>query len=114
MNVKALQKAFNRVKDKFRNNEHQKVPFFKVRDNIDRVVQSCADNVKVKINCDLLDDPIIIYAGKAENVLQISILREDEKPRFSWTEETLAKCASDLVSNIASNIRVMFRWDKVL
>lgn len=61
----------------------------------------------------MLDDPIIIYAGTAENVLEISIMREDENPRFSWTKETLAKCASDLVSNIASDISGMFRWDKV-
>lgn len=108
MNDEALQSAFCRFSLKFENHAHQICVFYKVRDNIDKVVQSCADNVKVKIYFDMLDDPIIIYAGKAENVLEI-FKEEDENPRFSWVKETLAKCARDLVSNIASDIGGMFR-----
>lgn len=58
---------------KFQGHQHQKSVFYEVRDNIDKIVQSCADNVKVKIYFDMLDDPIKIYAGKAENVPEIYI-----------------------------------------
>lgn len=109
MNDEALQSAFRRCKLLFVNHEHQIRVFYQVRDNIGKVVQSCADNVKVKIYFDMLDDPIIIYTGRAENVLEIYIKEEDENPRFSWVKETLAKRARDLVSNVASDISGMFR-----
>lgn len=71
------------------------------------VVQSCANNVKVKIYFDVLDDPIVIYAGSAENVLEISIVEEDEKPRLVWANETWAKYANDVV-DIVSDISKVF------
>lgn len=99
MDELALNKAFKRVKDKLRYHDHHKRVFYEVRDNIDKVVQSCASNVKVKIYFDVLDDPIVIYAGIAENVLEIYIIERDENPRLFWANETLAKCAKDVVSD---------------
>lgn len=99
MDDEALHWAFQRVKDKLRYHDHHKRVFYEVRDNIDKVVQSCASNVKVKIYFDVLDDPIVIYAGSAENVLKIYIIDEDEKPRLVWAKETWAKCVKDAVSD---------------
>lgn len=74
--------AFLKIMLKFQNHTHQKSVFYEVRDNIDKIVQSCADNVKVKIYFDMLDDPIIIYAGKAENVLEILVRRKTKTLDF--------------------------------
>lgn len=65
--------------------------FIEVREMIHKLVRSCADNVKVVIHMnEILDDPIIVTAGKGENILLVTIHSEtgvDHK----WTKETWTK-----------------------
>lgn len=96
MNDEALNKAFCKVIGKLRNHEHQKCVFYDVRNNIDKVVQNCSDNVIVYIYFYVLDDPIIICAGNAENVLEIYI-DNNEEASYVWTELTWTKIARDIV-----------------
>lgn len=65
--------------------------FIEIRGNISKLVRSCADNVKVVIHMNaILDDPIIVTAGKGENILLVTIHSETGVD-YKWTKETQTK-----------------------
>lgn len=99
MNDQALNAALVRVTDKLKNHRVQLEFFRKVRDDIDLVVQSCADNVKVKICIDVLKEPIIITAGDGDNWLEIQI-KGTGHIVFSWKKETWAKWFKDGLNGV--------------
>lgn len=65
--------------------------FFEFRENICKLVRSCADNVEVivKMN-EIMDDPIIVTTGKGENKLLVTIHSETGVD-YEWTKETWTK-----------------------
>lgn len=99
MNDEALNIALLRVADKLKNHRVQLDIFRKVRDDIDLVVQSCADNVTVRICIDVLNDPIKITAGKGQNLLEIQIKGTGDIV-FSWEEETWGKRFNDVRNKV--------------
>lgn len=101
MNDEALNRAFNRVRHRLENHAYQTEVFRRVRDTIDSVVQNCADNVKVRINIDVLNAPVIISAGRAENVLDITIKGEGIVI-YTWEKETWAKYFADCWSSVTN------------
>lgn len=65
--------------------------FFEFRENICKLVRSCADNVEVivKMN-EIMDDPIIVTTGKGENKLLVTI-HSKTGVDYEWTKETWTK-----------------------
>lgn len=107
MNDEALNTAFARVKEKFKNHHDLKKAFQSVRDEINDVVQGCVNNVKVVIYIDeVLDDPIVVNAGEGDNKLRITI-QPGGNVTYSWTYETFSKIFYDAwngVKEITKNI----------
>ncbi|XP_062597224.1 uncharacterized protein LOC134258702 [Saccostrea cucullata] len=102
LNDEALNRAFVRVKQKFRDNEELRDSFYDVRDGIHEVVATCANNVKVVIYIDeVLDEPIIVCAGNQENRLRITIKTEG-RVTYSWTKETWGKVFRDAWNGVKS------------
>lgn len=103
-----LNKAFIRVKDNFQNFQELKRAFQDVGDDINDVVRSCADNVRVVIYIDeILDDPIVVSVGKEQNRLQI-IIKEGGNVEYSWTKQTWSKVFLDAVGPITKGILAFF------
>lgn len=105
LNDETLNKAIQRVHDKFDGYEELKETFNNVRDNIHNVVYSCAENVKVVIYFDkVLREPITVGVGKEENRLRITI-KSSGKVTYSWTKETWGKKIRDAWNNVKSIIQ---------
>lgn len=63
----------------------------KFEKNICELVGSCADNVEVVVKMnEIMDDPIIVTAGKGENKLLVTIHSETGVD-YKWTKETWTK-----------------------
>lgn len=59
-----------------------------LRDNIQRMIEGCADNIKITIYLDdVLDGFIEIMAGQEENLLSISI-KSNGDMTHSWNRRT--------------------------
>lgn len=105
LNDETLNKAFQRVYDKFESYEELKETFYDVRDEIHNFVRSCAENVEVAIYIDkVLREPIKVGVGKEENRLRITI-KSCGKVTYSWTKETWSKKVRDAWNNVKSIIQ---------
>ncbi|XP_062605066.1 uncharacterized protein LOC134266878 [Saccostrea cucullata] len=97
-----LNKAFNRVKEKFNGFNAVKKSFREIRNKLHEIVRSFSNNVRVVIYVDdILDDPIILEAGNAENELLIAIDPEGEYT-YSWPKKTWSKVFSDVWEGLKS------------
>lgn len=95
INDETVNKAFSKVKDLIRTKKGLRKGLADVRKLITQTVQSCSDNVVVKIYMDeVLDDPIVISNGRGDNKLVLTIDSEDGVD-FTWTETTMAKAFWD-------------------
>lgn len=95
INDETIHKAFSKVKDKIRTKKELRGGLSEIRKTITQTLQSCSDNVQVKIYIDeVLDDPIIIKCGKGDNKLLVTIDSENGVD-FTWTETTMAKAFWD-------------------
>lgn len=107
INDETIHKAFSKVKDKIRSKDELRRGVAEIRRTITQTLQSCSDNVQVKIYLDeVLDDPIIINCGRGDNKLVVTIDSVDGID-FTWTETTMAKAFWDgwgLGTNIAKEI----------
>lgn len=71
--------------------------FFEFRENLPELVRSCEDNVEVVVKMnEVLDNPIIITAGKRENKLLVTIHSETGVD-YKWTKETWTKMFKGLL-----------------
>lgn len=95
INDETVNKALSKVKDKIHSKKELRKGVAELRRTIAQTVQSCSDNVRVKIYMDeVLDDPIIITCGRGDNILVVNIDSEDGVD-FTWTETTMAKAFWD-------------------
>lgn len=107
INDETINKAFSNVKDKIRSKVELRRGVAEIRRTITQTLQSCSDNVQVKIYLyEVLDDPIIINCGRGDNKLMVTIDSKDGVD-FTWTKTTMAKSFWDgwgLGTNIAKAI----------
>ncbi|XP_061188369.1 uncharacterized protein LOC133196507 [Saccostrea echinata] len=97
-----LNEAFNRVKEKFNGYDIMRESFYEIRDGIGDIVKTCSKNVKVVIYVnDVLDSPITVQSGNAENRLRITI-KSRGRVSYSWTKETWGKVFRDAWIGIKS------------
>lgn len=95
INDETIHKAFSIVKHEIKTKKKLQKGVAELRKKITQTLQSCHDNVKVKIYMDeLLEDPIIIPCGRGDNTLVVTI-DSDDGVDFTWTETTMAKAFWD-------------------
>lgn len=95
-----LNEAFIKVKENFKDHKTSEKAFYDLRDEISHIVKNCANNVKVVVYFDfVLDRPITVQVGQAENRLRITI-KDDGRITLSWTKETWSKYFSDVLDVI--------------
>lgn len=85
-----LNKAFSKVKLKFKDNKEIRNGFAKLRRAITSFVRHCEDNVEATIEIKkILDVPMVLKAGKRENKLKITI--DKSEVIYEWKRRTWAK-----------------------
>lgn len=95
-----LNETFIKVKGNFKGHRISEKAFYDLRDEISHIVKNCSNNVKVLVYFDfVLERPISVKVGKAENRLRITI-KDDGRITLSWTKETWSKYFSDVLDTI--------------
>lgn len=88
VDAKVLNDAYVNNKQHFDAFGLQRNAYYNLRDNIHNYINTCAENVKIVIYVDdVLEQPIIISAGKEENEVHITI-RIDGTLAVKWIKET--------------------------
>ena len=76
--------------------------FYQVRDNIQELTKSCADNIQVAIYFrGVLSEPVVVTVGKGENVLRIDI-ESNGKISYQWTATTASAWVSSFFGGVKS------------
>lgn len=89
---RVLHALYKMLAPKLRGSREQKKSFYRLRHNINKHVNHCADNVKLTLYINDVD--IVICAGKKDNEIVITI-EEDGNTLISYTEETWSKYFKD-------------------
>lgn len=90
-----LNKAFSKVKPKFKDNTEIRKGFAELRKAITSFVRHCDDNVEATIEIkDVLTSPIVVKAGKGDNKLKVTI--DKAKVEYKWIRRTWAKIFWDV------------------
>lgn len=89
---RVLHSLYKMLAPELKGSHEQKKSFYKLRHNINKHVNHCADNVKLTLYINDVD--IVICAGKKDNEIVITI-EEDGNTLISYTEETWSKYFKD-------------------
>lgn len=104
MNLKAVQQliliSLEKLKEILGDHTSTKKALQTLKDNIQPMIDGCADNIKITIYLDdVLDGSIEIKAGQAENFLRITI-KNNGDITHNWNktiqELTFEKCGKDV------------------
>lgn len=103
-----LNKAFSKVKPKFKDNKEIRKGFAELRKAITSFVRHCEDNVEatIKIN-NILVSPIVIKAGKGENKLHVTI--DDANVQYKWIRRTWAKFFWDVFEKVKGFTKISLK-----
>lgn len=90
-----LQRIFVQHKAQFKGNQVMIDGLFELRDALNEMVKSCANNVEIVIFVNhILDQEIVIKRGNCENRIRITI-NSNGGMTHNWTKETWTKKAWD-------------------
>lgn len=103
-----LNKAFSKVKPKFRDNKEIRKGFAELRKAITSFVRHCEDNVEATIEIkEVLVSAVVIKAGKGGNKLHVTI--EKAKVEYKWIRRTWAKFFWDVFEKVKGFTKISIK-----
>lgn len=97
--------VFVRIRNKFDGNTNLRYTLYEICDTIKELIKNCSNNVQIKIHIDhVLDEPIVIRRGNAENHVRI-IIHSNGEVSHKWTKKTWATTFWDWLCRFPDSLK---------